>query len=195
MDVYLSHSVKSAFIPTIIYLPMNHAFPPLVRMDEHVLVEFINRKTLRDTRILNAELPWSGSPPLIIAFKHRGLTQSLATAIQVGTCTACHLHVQQPYLGSVWANVQGSLLKTFLGDHSHECPSDHVLTWPHLAKEFSMEFADPKALDLDHPRKVRSQWIFGLTFAVRPSSTMYYGHLSLVELRLKSDVLVEGFDF
>ncbi|KAI0702595.1 heterokaryon incompatibility protein-domain-containing protein [Earliella scabrosa] len=44
MDVYLSHSVEPPPRKMDIYLPVNYAFPPLIRISEHTLVKFFHWK-------------------------------------------------------------------------------------------------------------------------------------------------------
>ena len=59
VSLYLLHLAESGPRVRRIYMPMNHSFLPLVRIDEFILSEFIRRRRLTDVEIVNAQLPWS----------------------------------------------------------------------------------------------------------------------------------------
>ena len=186
MDLYLVRFAQPTRSSEPVYLPMNHAFPPLVRINEPILIRFFNSDDTYNDHIANAQLPWLGYPPLTITFVRRGFARWLYAALQVGTCAA-HSGSR---LDSVWANIQGSPLPTFQAVQDHQCPEDHVLTWPHLTRVFSMETSGTYP---DNSGEFRPQWFFTLKFVQCGSSVK--GHLSLVEFHARSHVLIEGFDF
>ncbi len=119
------------------YLPLNHAFPPIVRLPEHVIAYLFTRAIVMDGRVNHAQLPWSGNPPLTLTFRYEALYDSLYVAIQLGLCPPAS-ETSLPEPGSFWANLRGSTSIAYRGDGCHECPADHILSWPGLERVFVM---------------------------------------------------------
>ncbi|KAI0702600.1 heterokaryon incompatibility protein-domain-containing protein [Earliella scabrosa] len=160
VSLYLAHSTQiDQQMPTF-YLPMNHSFPPFVRIDELYLRKMAAKRSVTNMEIVNDQLPWSGSPPLLVTFLYSTLDDSIYTALQVGVCKTARPSGWPRRLESIWANMQGSVDPNFRGDQRHHCPDDHVLTWPHLERLFTMKTDNYTPGEL--PRTIT--WLFTLAF-------------------------------
>ncbi len=91
---------------TPIYLPINHAFPPMLRLPEHLIAEFLRRQ--KECGISNSQ-PWSWNPPLTITFLYKNPYDSLYVAIQFGRCdSGTRPGTRSLDRASFWANFRGS---------------------------------------------------------------------------------------
>ena len=180
-EICISPSRPTSSQRETIFLPMNHAFPPLVRIHEHLLSQFFAEQRVTAFEIMNAVLPWTGNPPLVISFPHRGLIDLLNIVFQVGTCEATYSLPYPSRLASVWANVREHSCSMLQCNQRHHCPQDHILTWPGLERKFTFEIYVNGGED-DPPmfRNRQSQWIYTLAFVQVGASER--GHLALSKL-------------
>ncbi|KAI0702589.1 heterokaryon incompatibility protein-domain-containing protein [Earliella scabrosa] len=162
VSLYLSHLIQSGRQIQRIYLPMNHGFPPFLRIDEFILGKFLGDLAVMNVEVVNAQLPWLGSPPLVVTFLYHTHDDLVYAALQVGVCKEVNPASTRGLRSEfIWANVRGNADPMFRGDHGHECPEDHVLTWPLLEKMFTMDTYAQGPGELS--RKIT--WKFTLTFA------------------------------
>ncbi|KAI0752088.1 hypothetical protein C8Q74DRAFT_353739 [Fomes fomentarius] len=159
---------------TQIYLPLNHAFPPLFRLPEHLIAEFLRHE--KGWRINNSQLPWLGNPPLTITFLYKAVYESLYVAIQFGRCESGSS--SRP---SFWANFRGSTSTADCGDGHHECSTDHILTWPNLEKKLVVV-----THHIGSPLGERDmKWILSMSFTQSPRATgtgpLSLSHMSIID--------------
>ncbi len=179
--IYLqTHSYTEPETP--VYLPVNHAFPPLLRLPEHLIAEFLRHEKQR--RISNSQLPWSGNPPLRITFLYDNGFDSLYVAVQFGCCDSG----TRPGIdrASFWANIRGSTTTSDCGDGDHECPADHILTWPRFERKFVLVTHHVKGSFLGE-RDVK--WILKMSFTQSPTGT---GPLTLTHISIDNHTLMEN---
>ncbi len=140
-----------------IYLPLNHSFPPSIRFPEQVLRSLLNRPTVTEVSIVNAQLPWSGDPPIILTYRVQIQEDVLYATALFGLCTRS----TNGETGSLWATFRGGESRWESTDCNHQCTVDHVLHWPGLTRRFVINLdADDKAMG---DRDI-AKWMFDMVF-------------------------------
>lgn len=113
-----------------------------------------------EVSVANAQLPWSGSPPLAISYRDDGVFDVLYALFQVGRCTSHTTNGEES--GSFWANLRGSPDRRAPStEPSHQCPADHILAWPGLERRFVLEFY---AVNNEPPGDRMAKWLLRMTF-------------------------------
>ncbi len=121
-----------------IYLPLNHSFPPFIRLPEHLFRSLLNRPTMTQVSIKNVELRWLGDPPCTMTFREQIQDDVLYAAMLFGLCHTSHsTHGKEP--GSLWATIRGGPSGWECRDYSRQCAVDHVLHWPSLERHFVVQ--------------------------------------------------------
>ncbi len=144
--------------PMMIHLPLNHSFPPSIRLPERLLRSLLTRPTVTEVSITNAQLPWSGDPPLMITYRVQLHEDVLYATALFGLCTSHSTNGE--VTGSLWATFRGSQSGWDRTERGHRCTSDHVLNWSGLMRRFVVKFhADDEAMG-DHIAK----WMFDMEF-------------------------------
>ncbi len=143
-----------------IYLPFNHRFPPSIRLPEHILGLLLNRRTVTEVSITNAQLPWSGDdPPVIAAFRVQVQEDVLYATVLFGLCTSHSTNGKETE--SLWVTFRGSQSRWERTDCNHQCTTDHVLNWPGLKRRLVVNFHAEDRFMGDHIAK----WMFVMEFA------------------------------
>lgn len=170
-----------------IYLPLNHSFRPSICIPEHLIHSLLHRRTVSEVSITNARLPWLGDPPLVIAFRERGRydADALYAVLQVGRCTSHSTNGKDS--GSFWATFRGSPSRWEQEDYSHQCPEDHLLSWPDLKKRFVLEFHVARDQNDGHIAK----WLLNIAFTL----SVTRGAIIMTHITLKYRVLLQICDY
>ncbi len=179
-------SEKGPDEPIMIYLPLNHGFPPSIRLPEHLFDSLLNHRAVTEVSITNAQLPWLGDPPFMTAFREQTQADILYATVLFALCTSHSTNGKET--GSLWATFRGGL-STWerVGDYSHQCPADHVLNWPGLKRRFVVKFhANDEGMG-DHIAK----WMFDMEFAI----SEHTGALVLTKLTLGFRPLLREFGY
>ncbi len=159
-----------------IYLPLNHSFPPSIRLPEHLIRSILHRPTVTEMSITNAQLPWLGNPPLIITFRVQTQEDVMYATVLFGTCTS-HATEGQEF----WATFRGGPSRSECADYNHQCTEDHVVNWPSMKRHFVVKIhAIHKGLG-DHVTK----WMFDMEF----THFIHTGTLILTGMTLDVTVL------
>ncbi len=177
-------SREDAEVP--IFLPLNHSFPPpIIRFPEPLFHVLLNRPTMTEVKITNAQLPWSGYPPLMTAFRVQLQADVMYGTVLFGLCTSHSTNGKET--GSLWATFRGGQSRWECTDYSHQCPEDHVLNWPDLKRRFVVKIhAIHKGLG-DHI----SKWMFELEFTL----SSHTGALVLTHIDCRRRVLLKSFGY
>ncbi len=159
---------------TPVYIPLNHSFPPSICFPEHLIHWFLDRGTVQGASITNTHLPWLGDPPLIIAFREEGPPDVLYATVLFGRCTSYTTNGTET--GSLWATFHGNPSRQDCADWGHQCPADHVLSWPGLKKRFVLMFHTE-----NEPMGGRiAKWWFDIAFTI----SLTTGALILTQITL-----------
>ncbi|KAI0702583.1 heterokaryon incompatibility protein-domain-containing protein [Earliella scabrosa] len=151
-DVYLRDvSQVPSPVEMPIHIPINHTRIPPIRIPEHLIANIAAQLATEDTdvtapEVMNGSLPWDGDPPMIIQLCATGQSRlglvlgRCSKVIQWSAQAPLSPHGQCP--SSLWANAQDweddskyhrNTGRVTLG---HQCPDDHILTWPGLERRF-----------------------------------------------------------
>ncbi len=162
-----------------IHLPLNHSFPPSIRLPEHLFRSLLSRPTMTEVSIANTQLPWSGDPPFITAFRVETQAQVLYATVLIGLCTSRSTNGKDT--GSLWATFRGSQSRWEHTDYTHQCTADHVLNWPGLRRRFAVRsHADDKG--------IMSKWMFNMEFTLSVHTEI----LVLTHIDCRRRVLLRG---
>ncbi len=156
-------------------------------MPDHLMHSLLYRRVVSEVSFTNAGLPWSGDPPLVIAFREQVLydTDVLYAAVTVGRCTSHSTNGEDS--GSFWATFRGRPSRWEQEDYSHQCPEDHILNWPDLKKRFVFEFHVPGNPTDDHIAK----WVLDIAFTL----SVTRGVLILTHITLQYRLLLQTCDY
>ena len=147
-DLFLEHRPQPSAWHSPIHIPLNHDFHSHIHIPEHRIKHLLPPlwgDTIID--IANPDLPWSGSPPLTITY---GLVRDWKCGagtihditLVVGKCTSSQWHLNHPSASeacSYWVRVKyGGLDQWTDEDLDHVCPTDHILEWQDLKREYSL---------------------------------------------------------
>ncbi len=108
-------------------------------------------------------------------------------AIQFGRCNSA-MPGCTPDPGIFWANARGSTSTGKCGDNNHECPADHILTWPNLERVFALRTHHVEGSPFGE-RDVK--WLLTVTFT-RSATTR---PLTLKEMVLLDRVLPKSIGY
>ncbi len=168
-----------------IHLPLNHSFPPSIRLPEHLFRLLLNRPTVTEVSITNAQLPWSGDPPFVTTFRVQAQADVLYATVLIGRCTS---HTTDEETGSVWATFRGGLSTWACTEGLiHQCTADHVLNWPGLKRRFVVEFHANDDRMGDHI----SKWLFHMEFTLGVHTKV----LVLTHITYQHRVLFRAFGY
>ncbi|KAI0744723.1 hypothetical protein C8Q76DRAFT_663309, partial [Earliella scabrosa] len=159
-ELYLSTRAEQKQKMPSLYFPFNHNFPATFQIPEHIVTDFLQRRTIRDVTVSNTQTRlWTGNPPLTITFRTDSPWDFLYVSLRFGRCSKSSDTSQADGL---WATVEGSMISMdMLSDTTHHtCPEDHILAWPGLKKRFVMEYAPEGGC----PKNRRAKWVFDLFF-------------------------------
>lgn len=171
--------------PMMIRIPLNHAFPPFIRLPEHLFRLLLDRPTVTEVSITNAQLPWSGDPPFMTAFRVQTQSDVLYATVQFGICNSRSTNGTET--GSLWATFGGSQRGWGRTDCSHQCAADHVLDWPGLKRRFVVTYhADDKPMG-DRICK----WMLHMEFTL----SEHTGALVLTYITLRFRALLREFAY
>ena len=122
-----------------IYLPMNHAPSPAIRIPEEQLS---NLATTLDADV-SVESERSTQSPTTIIFSSRVWNSRLS----FGNCTQTSL----PGGASVWVNLRGPQASDANSDDrqpEHSCSADHILNWPGQERTEETFYFEGKAYNI-----------------------------------------------
>lgn len=151
-DIYILQSAPLEQSPVlrIPFIPLNHTLRTPFRFPEQNIKALASSFQPCKVLVSHAQFPWKGEPPATFTiWPSSGLldhflpSYRIITTVQVGLCSAGSPSDQPSPRPSVpssalWANIQ------YLPDDetpstAHDCPADHVHTWPDLRKTFVHE--------------------------------------------------------
>ncbi len=123
---------------------------------------------------------------MTITFLFKVMYDSLYVAIQFGRCdSGSRSGTRSVDRASFWANFRGSTSTADCGGGDHECPADHILTWPHLERKFMVVTHHVDGSPLGE-RDMR--WILNMSFTQSPTGT---GPLTLSCISIEDHTLVK----
>ncbi|KAI0702584.1 heterokaryon incompatibility protein-domain-containing protein [Earliella scabrosa] len=157
-DVYLHDVLSSAPNPTEnIYIPINHTYRPLIRIAEHLIANvkaqmYPHHTSHTSLKVVNGSLPWTGDSPMSIEL----LNWSIFRYSEFGRRRRCgYGHIRlvlgrctEVNPGSLWANIrreewhapEDEIIKGLeKSQPGHQCPGDHILSWPGLKRSFDVK--------------------------------------------------------
>lgn len=172
-----------------VYFSFNHTFPPVFRLPEHHFANFLRPR--KGWKIKNAQLPWLGTPPLLITFPYHTAFDSLYMAVQFGRCdTRTQTSTGSvDSLASIWANFRRSTSTADCGDQDHECPTDHILSWPNLERTFVLLTHHIQGSPVGE-RDMK--WMLKMSFSQTSVGT---GPLSLTHISIKHRILMKRLGY